>query len=104
MMIIVDFVGCVVWTELGKDCRPAPAQIRDKVDSSIAPHCSWFWRSSEIQTRIITAHLTGTTSRSNVLYEMPNSRSATGTQEISRLLWSLNFITVLKTAWYILQN
>jgi hypothetical protein len=46
----VDFVGCVVWIELAKNCRPTPVQIRDEVDSSSAPDCSGFWRSSEIQT------------------------------------------------------
>jgi hypothetical protein len=40
-----------------------------------APDSSGFWQ-----------HLLGTTSRSTVLLEKPNSRSATGTQEISRLL------------------
>jgi hypothetical protein len=91
MMNIVDFVDCVVWNELAKNCRPTPAHIRDKVDSRSAPDCSGFWRSSEIQTRIITAHLLETNTRGKVLFEMPNSRSATGTQEISRLLWKPEF-------------
>jgi hypothetical protein len=78
---------------------PTPAQIRDKAESNFAPDCRGSWHSSEIQTRIITAHIIGSTSHSKDLFQMPNSRSATGTQEIPRLLWSLNFITVYKTAW-----
>jgi hypothetical protein len=91
MMNTVDFVGCVVWTELAKNCRPTLAQIRYRVDSSSAPDCSGFWRSSEIQTRITTAHLLGTTTRGKVLFEMSNSRSSTGTQETPRLLWKPEF-------------